>query len=391
MEGRNVPDLLSLQPGVLYLGRQVNQDLDSRTGAVAGARSDQSNVTLDGVDNNDQRQGYAFTGVLRSTLDSVEEFRVTTTNSNAEDGRSSGAQVVLVTKSGTNSFHGSAYEYNRNAATVANDTFLKAAELRSGLANKPGALIRNTFGGSLGGPLKKEKLFFFANYESQRTAENKNVTETVPTASLRFGVVKYIDANGNAQTLTPTQIASMDPLCNASCPWGPGVDPNVLADLAKYPVPNGFTSGDGLNTASFVFSAPNPITLNTYLAKIDYVMSSNSRFFVRGILQGDRTSGPPQFPGEPPSFNLTNTSKGIAAGHSWNIRSNLINNLRYGYTRQQLDNTGAGTASFTDFAGLSALTAENRTSLPRYRFTVSSTTLLGSRESTRFSSAATGA
>lgn len=167
MEGRNVPDLLSLQPGVLYLGRQINQDLDSRSGAVAGARSDQANVTLDGVDNNDQRQGYAFTGVLRSTLDSVEEFRVTTTNSSAEDGRSSGAQVVLVTKSGTNNFHGAAYEYNRNAAAVANDTFLKAAELSSGLPNKPGALIRNTFGGSLGGPIKKDKLFFFLNYESQ--------------------------------------------------------------------------------------------------------------------------------------------------------------------------------------------------------------------------------
>src|SRR5215472_12158516 len=122
MEGRNVPDLLSLQPGVVYLNsRQSNPDTDSRSGAVSGARSDQSNVTLDGVDNNDQRQGYAFTGVLRSTLDSVEEFRVTTTNSNADSGRSSGAQITLVTKSGTNHFHGSLYEYNRNTKTVAND------------------------------------------------------------------------------------------------------------------------------------------------------------------------------------------------------------------------------------------------------------------------------
>lgn len=380
MEGRNVPDLLSLQPGVLYLGRQINQDLDSRSGAVAGARSDQSNVSLDGVDNNDQRQGYAFTGVLRSTLDSVQEFRVTTTNSNAEDGRSSGAQVVLVTKSGTNTLHGSAYEYNRNAAAVANDTFLKAAELSSGLPNKPGALIRNTFGAALGGAIKKDKLFFFLNYESQRTAENKSVTQTVPTASFRAGNVKYIDANGNTQTLcgpnfaTPgscpnaipkNDIAAMDPKCTAlgTCPQGAGVDSSVLADLNKYPLPNGFSSGDGLNTASFVFSAPNPITLNTYVAKIDYVMSDKSRFFVRGILQGDRDSGPPQFAGQPPSFSQTTTSKGIAAGHTWTIRGNLINNLRYGFIRQQLDNTGAGNSSFSDFAGLSPLTSENRTAL----------------------------
>jgi len=93
LEGRNVPDLLSLQPGVLYLSHNVNQDEDSRSGSVAGARSDQGNMTLDGLDNNDQTKGYAFTGVLRSTLDSVDEFRVTTVNSDADSGRSSGAQV----------------------------------------------------------------------------------------------------------------------------------------------------------------------------------------------------------------------------------------------------------------------------------------------------------
>ena len=184
-EGRNVPDLLSVQPGVLYLGRGSDKQSDSRTGSVAGARSDQTNVTLDGLDDNDQTQGYAFTGVLRSTLDSVEEFRVTTTNSNADAGRSSGGQVSMVTKSGTNQFHGAVYEYNRNTFTVANDWFNKAAEESQGLPNVPGKLIRNTFGGSFGGPIVKNRLFFFGNYEGQRTAENKQVTRTVPTASLQ--------------------------------------------------------------------------------------------------------------------------------------------------------------------------------------------------------------
>src|SRR5438046_3076359 len=174
MEGRNVPDLLSLQPGVVYLNsRATNPDQDSRSGAVSGARSDQSNVTLDGVDNNDQRQGYAFTGVLRSTLDSVEEFRVTTTNANADSGRSSGAQVTLVTKSGTNHFHVSLYEYNRNNVGHANDWFNKAAQISAGLPNKPGQLIRNTFGGTFGGPIRTDKLFFFLNYEGQKKTENQ--------------------------------------------------------------------------------------------------------------------------------------------------------------------------------------------------------------------------
>ncbi len=138
MEGRNVTDLLSLQPGVLYLGQQTTeqQDQDSRSGSVAGARSDQTNVTLDGLDDNDQQNGYAFTGVLRSTLDSTEEFRVTTTSSNADAGRSSGAQVTLVTKSGTNKFHGAAYEYNRTSFGYANDWFNKYGELHCGRAEQ---------------------------------------------------------------------------------------------------------------------------------------------------------------------------------------------------------------------------------------------------------------
>lgn len=166
-EGRNVPDLLSVQPGVLYLGRGADKQSDSRTGSVAGARSDQTNVTLDGLDDNDQTQGYAFTGVLRSTLDSVQEFRVTTTNANADAGRSSGGQVSMVTKSGTNQFHGAVYEYNRNTFTVANDWFNKEAQVSQGYPNIPGKLIRNTFGGALGGPIKKDKFFFFGTMRAR--------------------------------------------------------------------------------------------------------------------------------------------------------------------------------------------------------------------------------
>jgi hypothetical protein len=105
LEGRNVPDLLSLQAGVAYAGNRIgDKDQDTRNGSVNGARSDQSNVTLDGVDVNDQSNGYAFTSVLPVTQDSVQEFRVTTTNYGADQGQGSGAQVSLVTKSGSNAF-----------------------------------------------------------------------------------------------------------------------------------------------------------------------------------------------------------------------------------------------------------------------------------------------
>ena len=144
MDGRDPISLLSLQPGALYLGETANLmdktqagDLDSRQGSVSGARSDQGNVTLDGIDDNDQINGYAFNGVLRSTLDSTEEFRVTTSNGNADAGRSSGAQISLVTKSGTNKFHGSLYEYNRPSNLVANDWFIKNQQATAGRGKSP--------------------------------------------------------------------------------------------------------------------------------------------------------------------------------------------------------------------------------------------------------------
>jgi len=248
MEGRNVPDLLSLQAGVVYLGNRtdINRNNDTRSGAVNGARSDQSNITLDGVDVNDSR-GNAFTSVLPVTLDSVQEFRVTTSNYNADQGASSGAQVSLVTKSGTNSLHGSAYEYHRNTVTSANDYFIKLSQLQKDQPNKPPKLIRNIFGGSLGGPFWKARLFFFANYEGARQREENTAVRAVPTASLRDGVIFYqcdiasqcpagsvTGLSGSSYTvpagmkgLSPAQIIGMDPL-------GLGPNPAVLASLSVY-------------------------------------------------------------------------------------------------------------------------------------------------------------
>ncbi len=170
---------------------------DPRSGAVNGGRSDQGNIVVDGLDDNDQVNGYAFTGVLRETQDSVEEFRVTTGLSGADQGRSSGAQISMVTKSGTNSYHGAVYWYNRPTLTVANDWFNKEAQLNSGEANTPPKLIRNNFGVAVGGPILKDKLFFFGNYEGQRQAENQIVTRTAPTASYQQGIVSYLS---NGQT-----------------------------------------------------------------------------------------------------------------------------------------------------------------------------------------------
>src|SRR5208282_381958 len=194
-EGRDPAGMLSLQPGVVSVAdpqiQRDNESFDSRSGSVNGARSDQTNITLDGVDDNDQLYGYAFQGALRATLDSIEEFRVTTSNSGADQGRSSGGQVSLQTKSGSNQFHGTGYEYNRPTDLVANQYFNKLAELQNDELNKPPFLLRNTFGATFGGPIKKDRLFFFLAYEGQRLRENSQVTRTVPSAALRDGVIFY--------------------------------------------------------------------------------------------------------------------------------------------------------------------------------------------------------
>jgi hypothetical protein len=363
-EGRNVPDLLSLQPGVLYLGRAAEAQSESRTSSVKGARSDQTNVTLDGLDDNNQEQGLAFTGVLRPTLDSTEEYRVATTNSNADSGRSSGAQVAIVTRSGTNAFHGSVYEYNRDTFATANDWFNKASQIAAGEPNVPGKLIRNTFGAWVGGPIKKDKLFFFGTYEGQRTAENRQVTRTVPTASFKAGNITYT-SNGTPVTLTPSQIATMDPDCgaNGTCPWGPGVDPNVLSYFSGYPTANGSALGDGVNLGSYTFSSPYPATLNTSIAKLDYQLNDHHHLFIRGNLQKDTQAGVLQFPGQPASSFTTDNTKGLATGWDWTLNSHMINDLRYGYVRQGNANRGIGVGDYVDFRFMDQGTAQTRSTI----------------------------
>jgi Carboxypeptidase regulatory-like domain len=372
LEGRDPVGILSLQPGVAFVGdsRNVDQSYDSRGGSVNGARSDQANITLDGVDNNDQNLGFAFQGALRSTLDSLEEFRVATSNSNADSGRSSGAQVSLVTKSGTNNFHGSLYEYNRSDIGEANDWFNEQAQIGSGLPNKPGELIRNTFGVAVGGPIIKDKLFFFATYEGQRTHENLQVTRTVPSLLLRAGTIQYVDGTGTLQQLGPTQIAGMDPKCTGlgTCPLGNGVDPAVLAVLNTYPTPNTTASGDGLNFVGFTFPAAVPSKLDTYIVKFDANLTSHQTLYLRANLQNDRfvnsdATSAPQFAGRPANVTDKNNYKGIAIGHVWTVNNNVINNFRYGYVRPNVSQSGLQSQPFITLRGLDNPQGESSTDL----------------------------
>src|SRR6266478_2181074 len=332
LEGRNVPDLLSLQAGVAYTGNRIgDKDQDTRNGAVNGARSDQSNVTLDGVDVNDQSNGYAFTSVLPVTQDSIQEFRVTTTNYGADQGQGSGAQVTLVTKSGTNAFHGSAYEYIRNTITSANDYLVKQSELNIGDPNKPLQLNRNIFGASVGGPLRKDRLFFFANYEGTREREQQRAERVIPTPTMCQGIFRYVNVNGGLTTLMPSDLKTLDPR-------GIGIDPAML-DLVGHTgyldktfctgrtVTNDISAGDGFNYAGFVFRAPKSHDNDVFIARVDYRLTSDGRhlLFWRGASQDLRNPGTPFLPGGPPQQTTSDHSKGFAVGYTTVLSPTLTN------------------------------------------------------------------
>ena len=369
MDGRDPISLLSLQPGVLYMGQTIGltdktspAGLDSRQGAVSGSRSDQGNVTLDGVDDNDEINGYAFNGVLRSTLDSTEEFRVTTSNSNADAGRSSGAQVSLVTKSGKNEFHGSLYEYHRPSNMVANDWFLKEQQVSTGQPNRPTKYIVNTFGGSVGGPILRKRLFFFFNYEGQRLATNDTVSAVTPSAAFLGGSIGYLAEDGSTHTLTPENIRTLDLTCTR-CPAGPGVNAAMEAYLGTEPAATVLAGGDGINNGTLNFSSPAPKTLNTSIARIDYEINPKNHIFFRGNLQKDTASGSQNLPGQPPSNSLEDNTKGLAIGHTFNPNSNIVNDLRYAFIRQGYSSAGIGQGDYVTVRFYTQPTSQDRSAI----------------------------
>ena len=357
LQTRNVVELLSIQPGV------------TQTGEVLGARRDQNNVILDGVDvNNNQTSGITsallngsqsgtgntgkngntagFNAALPVPLDSVEEFRVTVAGQTADEGRSSGGQVTLITRSGSNNLHGSLYEYNRNTLLAANDFFNNQA----GIQRSP--LVRNQFGISLGGPIKKDRLFLFGNWERRIDASSTPATAAVPSDTLRQGILMAAFSNGIVQRLPPADVKAIDPLHI-------GFSDAMKAALNAYPIGNdpALGSDKNLNFDGLRFNAPLTLDNSAYVAKMDYNIdeSGKHKLAVRGTLNDaaqDLIAAP--LPGHPAAQALVDNSKGLAANYTWIIKPTLINSLRYGITRLGLNTSGQVGPSLS-FSGLTSL------------------------------------
>lgn len=361
---RNPVNLLTFEPGIVFTGSSDTdllsmgsaQDLDPREGAVNGVRGNQSNVTLDGIEANDYQNQSAFTSAVPVTLDSLQEFRVVTTNATAASG-AGGAQVDMITKSGTNQFHGNARWFNRDTFLAANSYFNNANDI-----SNP-KLIRNIFGASLGGPVKKDRLFLFLDYEGRTDRSESPTSRVIPSESLKQGdliyqldttnnfnpsapgVIPCPNGSGYCRELTPTEVANIDPGCTTPGSAGCGENPAMLQLMSLYPVGNSPSLGldDGLTSTGYRFNAPLNTNNNIYTARLDYMLTANGRhsIFVRGNLADINTDLlPAQFPGVPPDSKLLNNSRSIAVGYTGILTPNLVNTTTYGFIRQGIFQTG---------------------------------------------------
>ena len=356
--GRNPLQFVSLEPGVIGNGRAGTGGNTGGNVHVHGSRDRAFNFTLDGIDINDSSAGGSNFTPLRPNPDSISQFQVVTSNFTAELGRSSGAQVSMVTRSGSDDFHGTAFELYRTPA-------LNANEYENNLNGRPkGQYVQHIFGGSLGGPVmfpgyngREHKTYFFSNIQLLRTQQGILTTRTVYTSQARQGLFRYrvgaanaaagtsnpsIDGNGNVLpgvTIASYNIPAMDPLCLTQ-PANCGLDPTTQKLINAAPLPNNFFVGDGLNTAGFSFAAPQFEKQYDFVVKVDHTFNDRNVLYVR-YAQGEQNTfgdsantGLKSFPDS--EFNFVDTfrnPKNLAINYRWTPTARITNELVLGLNK----------------------------------------------------------
>src|SRR5215213_9620854 len=356
--GRNPLQFVSLQPGVIGNGRAGTGGNTGGNVHVHGARDRAFNFTLDGIDINESSAGGSNFTPIKPNPDSIEQFQVVTSNFTAELGRSSGAQVSLVTRSGGDQFHGTLFELYRTPR-------LNANEYENTIAGRGrGQFVQHIFGGSLGGPVllpgyngRRHKTYFFTNLQLLRATQSILVTRNVYTAQARQGLFRYRvgAANAPAGTLNPSvdasgnplpglniqtyDIVANDPLC-ATQPGACGLDLTTQAVIGLSPLPNNFFVGDGLNIAGFSFAAPQIEKQYDFVLKVDHTFNDRNTLYVR-YAQGEQNTfgdnsngGLRSFPES--EFNFVDTfrtPKNLAVNYRWTPTNFMVNEFVVGFNR----------------------------------------------------------
>jgi carboxypeptidase family protein/TonB-dependent receptor-like protein len=375
LSARNWDDLIALVPGV-QADRYTEEGggtANGRTGGanVHGIRSLQNNFVLDGVDNNSISENVQelTTQVVRPSVDSIQEFKVSTNPYSAENGRSPGSLVSVTTKSGGNSFHGTAYEFLRNRIFDANNFFNNRAGVK-----RP-QNIQNQFGGNLGGRILKDRLFFFFNYEGTRIRKGVTRLGNVPLPNERIGdfspaaaaanrvtYATLFDRVGDCRAKVPSAFNTDGSFKNNQIPAA-CIDPLAAKIMGLLPGPN-ITPGSGaLNQLNFI-RAPGIIDdTDSYTTRVDWQLTSNDAIFVR-YSNGDRFRYLPGIfggilDGTSSSANGRLSMKGQSAAIGWNrtLSVRMVNEFRLGWGRNDSfaaqDPIGLNTLAEFGFKGVS--------------------------------------
>ena len=356
LNGRSWTDLAALQPGVDTIQTQPTFTVGADRGnrgfgqqlTISGARPQQNNYRLDGVSLNDYANG-APGSVLGGNLgvDAIQEFSVLTSNYSAEYGKTSGGVVNAVTRSGTNGFHGSAYEFLRNSKVDARNFFEDPTQPKA-------PFRRNQFGGAIGGPVIKNRTFFFADYEGIRQSKGIAIVDVVPSAAARTGLLCSNPAGADPSNPCTTTQLQPGPNTDAN-----GVDLKAKAYLPLYPVPNGTILGNG-DTALFTFAGQQVVNENFVTTRWDHKFSGKDSLF--GTYMFDRT--PYSAPDGMNNVELGSLSARqiVAAEETHSFTPTLVNALRFGFNHEAVNNNqslrainpAAADGSLASFAGRNA-------------------------------------
>ncbi|MBM3790434.1 MAG: carboxypeptidase regulatory-like domain-containing protein, partial [Acidobacteria bacterium] len=272
--GRNPMMFYYLQGGTNPIDAQGGQQA---VGSVDGLRTNASNVKIDGVWASDASYDMSPAAPnVAVPLEAVGEYRVTTSSATADAGRGAGAQVQVVYKSGTNEFHGSVFEFNRNTAYNAGHFFANKS-------NQPRPkFLRNQYGASLGGPIVRNKTFFFGTWEGQKEIQGEVRNFLTYTQNVRDGIFRF-NTTGAANSTTMVDAQTGAPRVPFSTINLLTVDPSrqgfdtsgrVALVLKEMPLPNNYDTGDGFNTAGYRFLANASNDYNQFVGKLDHSLST---------------------------------------------------------------------------------------------------------------------
>ena len=344
LNGRSYDQLALLQPGVVSMGAgQASAAFDFGTGtrfSVTGSRAYANTFLLDGTVINDHANGTPG-GAAGTNLgvDGVQEFQINTLVAPAEYGRSSGGVISAVTRSGTNSLHGSAFEFIRNNAF---DSLGYFDETGHGGTGSTAPYRRNQFGAALGGPIKKDKTFFFGNYEGLRQGNGTVQSAQVPTAATRQGILPF-GVMQTSCTQTPSQ-AFCTPVAGPLkavpttlyCPSGSAtcavpVSPVIQPFLGLFQAPNQPDAGDG--TAAWIGAPSIATSENYFMTRVDHQITTNMRIFVRYSFDRD-TNVIPNFNGSSIADEHDLAHRQYATIQVNNtLRPTLLNSFRFAFNR----------------------------------------------------------